>query len=487
MNLQKKGITLLGLGPGDPAHLTLLARQHLEQIGEVYLRTRQHPGVEAFPAALSVHSFDDLYDQGEEFEAVYAAIVERVLELGRRDEGVTYAVPGHPFVAESTGPEIAQRARAEGIPVRVIEGISFLEPVASALGIDPFPRLALVDALELGQLHMPNFPPDMPALVAQIYNRQTASDVKLTLNGVYPDQHPVRLVHAAGTAQELVEDLMLYEIDRSPHIGLLSCLYLPPLERDTSLEGFQEIIAHLRAPDGCPWDREQTIQSMAKNLLEETYEALQAIDEEDMDGLAEELGDLLLIITMYAQMGAEEGLFDMAQVIRGIQRKIIRRHPHVFGEVNVNGTQDVLRNWEDIKSSERKQKGRAQAEKGILDGISQAMPAMTRAQEFQQRAAIVGFDWPDVEGVKEKLLEEWREVEQAEGEEVEKEIGDLLFSVVNLARWRKVDAETALRKANQRFQKRFAHIEHRARESGKKMSELNLEEMEMHWQEAKKL
>lgn len=487
MNVSTKGITLLGLGPGDPALLTLQAQAHLAEIGEIYVRTRMHPALEGFPPHLVVHSFDDLYTHSEAFEAVYTGIVERILELGRDDGGVTYAVPGHPFVAESTGPEIARRARQEGIPLRVIEGISFLEPVVSALGIDPFSSLVLVDALELGGLHTPNFPPHMPALVAQIYNRQTASEVKLTLNAVYPDRHPVQLVHAAGTSDVRVENLMLYEIDRSPSIGLLTALYVPPLENDTSLEGFQEIVAHLRAPDGCPWDREQTIQSMANNLLEETYEALEAIDEGDMDALAEELGDLMLILTMYAQIGSEEGYFDMARILQGIHRKIVRRHPHVFGEIDVEGTQEVLRNWETIKAAERKQKGELKAEKGILDGVGKALPALTRAQEFQDRAAHVGFDWPDIQGVKEKLLEEWREVELAIGEALELEIGDLLFSVVNLARWHKVDAETALRKANQRFLTRFRHIERRSGEQGRKLTELSLEEMERFWQEGKRL
>jgi tetrapyrrole methylase family protein/MazG family protein len=486
MSSDKKGITLLGLGPGDPHQLTLEAQEHLLGLGEIFLRTSQHPSIAGFPVGLKVHSFDDLYEQNERFESVYAAIVTRVMELGQRSEGVTYAVPGHPFIAESTGPEIARRARAEGIPLRVIEGISFIAPVCSALGIDPFPNLMLVDALELGLLHTPNFPPDMPALVAQIYNRQTASDVKLTLNAVYPDRHEVRLVHGAGTTSQVVEDLMLFEIDRSERIGLLTALYVPPLDSDTSLEGFQEVVAHLRAPDGCPWDKEQTMPSMAQSLLEETYEALEAIDTNDMESLKEELGDMMLLITMYAQMGSEEGVFDMAQVVQGINRKIVRRHPHVFGEVNVDGTQGVLRNWENIKAAERKEKGAEHAEKGILDGVSKALPALTRAQEYQDRAAHVGFDWPDIAGVREKLLEEWREVEEAQGEELEKELGDLLFSVVNLVRWHKLDAETVLRKANARFMQRFRHIENGARRQERKLTDLSLDEMEALWQESKK-
>lgn len=483
--MSENGITILGLGPGDPGQLTRQAWEHLNHIPEVYLRTRQHPTVAGFPVGLKVLSFDDLYEQGESFEKVYAAIVERVLELGQRPQGVTYAVPGHPFVAETTGPEIARRAKELGIPLRVIEGISFLEPVFTALGCDPFPHVALVDALELGALHVPPFPVDAPALVAQIYSRAIASDVKLTLNALYPDQHPVRLVHAAGTAEQVVEDLELYEIDRSDKIGLLSVLYVPPLDADTSLEGFQEIVAHLRAPDGCPWDREQTLQSLAPSLLEETYEVLEALDQESMPDLAEELGDLMLLVTMLAQIASEEGEFNMAGVIQGIHRKIVRRHPHVFGEVNVTGTAGVLRNWETLKAEERKTNGKE--EKGILDGVSKSLPGLTRAQEYQDRAAHVGFDWKEIGGVRAKVLEEWHEVEEAQNpQDLEKELGDLLFSVVNLVRWNKMDAETALRKATQRFYQRFRHIEAGARKQSRPLTDLSQEEMEALWQDAKR-
>ena len=218
----------MGLGPGDPNLLTREAWEHLQQLPEVYLRTRLHPAVEGFPQGLVVHSFDDIYEAGETFEEVYAQIIDRVLELGAQETGVTYAVPGHPFVAETTGPEIARRAREMGIPLRVIEGISFLDPTCTALGIDPFPNLALVDALDLASLHVPAFPVDSPALISQVYSRQVASEVKLTLTAVYPDEHRVRLVHAAGTSNLLVEDLALYEIDRSLHIGLFNCVVCAP-------------------------------------------------------------------------------------------------------------------------------------------------------------------------------------------------------------------------------------------------------------------
>lgn len=484
---KQNGIVILGLGPGEDRHLTREAWEWLSRIDRVYLRTRHHPLVNNLPRGLEIVSFDYFYETKDTFEAVYEAIVEEILQLGRQPKGVTYAVPGHPFVAEATAPEILRRAAQEGIPVRIIEGMSFLEPVFSALQIDPFPRLVLLDALEMGRLHTPGYASDMPALITQIYNQITASAVKLALNAVFPDEFRVRLVHAAGTRQQIVEDLMLYEIDRSPHLGLMTALYVPALGTDTSLEAFQEVVARLRAPDGCPWDREQTHLTLRKYLLEEAYEAIEALDKEDAAALREELGDLLLQIILHAQIAVEEGEFTLAEVIQGIHRKIVRRHPHVFGAVKVSGVEGVLRNWQKLKEEERALNGQEQP-MSILDGIPLSLPALSQAQEIQSRAARVGFDWSEIQPVLDKVFEEINEVQTAKDEgEREKEMGDLLFAVVNLARWYKVDAESALRAANRRFRQRFAHIEARARQAGRDLTSMSLEEMDRWWDEAKRM
>jgi len=483
-------IILLGLGPGDPNLLTLEARQILENTSEIYLRTVHHPTVDGFPPSIEIHSFDDLYDQLPSFEEVYAQIIEQVLELGRRPQGVVYAVPGHPFVAESTCPEIARRARLEDLQVQVVQGLSFIEPTLTALGLDPLPHLAILDALELAVAHVPPFPPDAPALIVQVHSRAVANEVKLTLMEAYPDEHPVMLVHAAGTRQEAVENLPLHEIDQSPSIGLLTSLYLPPLEKGSSFEAFQEIIAHLRAPDGCPWDREQTHQSLRTNLLEETYESLEALDADDPAKMREEFGDLLLQLTLHAQIASEYGEFNFAQVVKKIYDKIVRRHPHVFGDWKVTGVDNVLQNWEKLKAEERLEEHmeNGEPEKGLLDGVAKALPALSQAEEIQRRAARVGFDWPDTRGVVDKINEECQELLNAENlASRADELGDLLFAVVNLARHYEIDAESSLRETNLRFRTRFAHIEQSARQQGKSLNDLSLDEMESLWQEAKKL
>ncbi len=483
-------ITLLGLGPGDPKLLTVEALQVLQTTPELYLRTAQHPTVAGLPSTVQAHSFDDLYDQLPSFEEVYRRIIEQVLQLGRRPQGVVYAVPGHPFVAEATCSEIARRAHQEGLTVRLVEGLSFIEPTLTALGVDPLPHLAIVDALQLATAHVPPFPPDSPALIAQLHSRSIANEVKLTLMETYPDEHPVRLVHSAGTSRQLVEELPLHAIDQSPSIGLLTSLYLPPLGIGTSFEAFQEIIAHLRAPDGCPWDREQTHQTLRTNLLEETYEALEALDAGDPDKMREEFGDLLLQLTLHAQIANEAGEFNFAQVIKSIYDKIVRRHPHVFANVEVTGVDNVLLNWEKIKAKEREEAhhGNGGAERGLLDGVTKALPALSQAEEIQRRAARVGFDWPNVAGVVDKIGEECQELMGADDlASRSDELGDLLFAVVNLARHYEIDAESALRQTNARFRERFAHIERSAKARGKLLNDLTLDEMEHLWQEAKRL
>ncbi len=479
------GIIIVGLGPGHPSHLTRAAWDVLAAASEIWLRTARHPTVEGLPAHLARHSFDEVYESVEDFAQVYEIIAEKVLELGLRPEGVVYGVPGHPHVAEATVALIRARAAGRSLAVRLVPGISFVEPALEALGVDALPNLHLADALDLAARHHPSFHPDAPVLVAQVYSPALASDVKLTLMNQYPDDHEVTLVHAVGTLDEKVERLPLYAMDRSPHIAHLTALYVPPLPQASAFETFQDTIAHLRAPDGCPWDREQTHQSLRTNLLEETYEVLTAIDDDDPVALREELGDLLLQIVLQSQIALEYGEFSLAEVIAGIQAKIVRRHPHVFGDLKVSGVGEVLENWEKLKAAERN--GDEKPDKGALGTLPPGLPALMQADTYQRRAARVGFDWPDISGVKAKVLEELAELDRVTDEkEVEDEVGDLLFAVVNLARWLKVDPEAALRAANAKFARRFAQVEAAAKAQGRDMKQMTLEELDALWEAAKR-
>ena len=259
----------------------------------------------------------------------------------------------------------------------------------------------------------------------------------------------------------------------------------------TSGDRFQrlvDIMARLRAPDGCPWDREQTFDTIKPYLLEETYEVMEAIDQRDWAELASELGDLMLQAVFFSQMGAEQNLFRIDDALDAINEKLVRRHPHVFGDQTAATAGDVKRIWGEVKTEEKRGKGVVEA--GLLDSVSRKVPALVEAQQIASRAAHVGFDWERPEQVIDKLHEELAEFEHARGraaqEELEDELGDMLFVLVNLARFVKVDPEQALRRTNAKFRRRFAHIERRLAERGKTPAQASIEEMEELWQESKR-
>jgi tetrapyrrole methylase family protein/MazG family protein len=381
---------------------------------------------------------------------------------------------------------ILARAPERGLDTCLVAGLSFIEPVLSVLGIDGLAGLQVADATDLAVAHHPALDPDRPALIGQLYGRRLASEVKLVLMNAFPDDHPVTLVRAAGTQQAATMTMPLFELDREERADHLTTLYVPPLPHTGGLASFQETVAHLRAPDGCPWDQEQTHETLRPNLLEEVYEVLVALDAGDSETLCEELGDLLMQIAMHVQIATEEGTFQFADVIGQIDAKLKRRHPHVFGEMEVRDTTDVLRNWETIKAEERARKGSLPQSR--LASVPVILPALARAQALGERAARDGFDWPDIEGVLAKVVEEVEELRAAtQPEDQTQEMGDILFSLVNLARWLEIDAESALRGTCDRFARRYAKMEEMARAEGVQIGTRSLAELERWWQETKAL
>jgi tetrapyrrole methylase family protein/MazG family protein len=479
------GITLLGLGPGNPNLLTREAWHILDGLERLYLRTRHHPVIDELQEEIELIDFDDLFQEQSSSESLQSQIPDQILALGKQSQGVVYAVPGHPLIDDKTSLAIAQRARQEGLPLYIVDAVSSLDAAFSALELPSYPQLAIVDAVELVDAHVPPFSPSNPTIIAQVSSSVLAGKVKQVLMSLYPGEHRVKLVHLPGTDSQVIEEIALNTIDQCVQLSPLTFLYLPSLGRAASFESFQEVIAHLRAPDGCPWDREQTHRSLRPHLLEETYELLNALDSQDVDSMREEFGDLLLQIVLHAQIASESGDFTISDVLYGIHTKIVNRHPHVFSDLTLEDTKGVLLNWERLKEKERAENGKAEA--SLLDGVAVALPALVQAEQFQKRAARVGFDWPDIQGVLDKLEEELREVNDAEdGDSRADEIGDLLFAVVNLARWYKIDPESSLRETNERFRKRFSYIEKSAHSKGQSITDLSLDEMESLWQEAKK-
>jgi tetrapyrrole methylase family protein/MazG family protein len=495
-------ITILGLGPGKWNDLTLQAYDLLSQGAQsqqtIYFRTFIHPTVEPLRDALpglQLESFDYLYDKSTSWETLYQQIAEKICALATK-EPVIYAVPGHPLVGETSVQLILQQAHERGLTTEIIAGLSFLEPVCTALGLDPLAvGTQLIDATTLAALGMDEIAgkiiPTMPLLVAQVYNRRLASAVKLALGECYPDEWPVKLVRTggAGAGQEVIE-MPLYELDRNNLPNHLSTLYLPPLDELAALrlpETLRYITMRLRRePDGCPWDREQTHQTLTHYVIEETYEVVEALEENNMEKLAEELGDLLLQVYLHAEIARQEGDFNLGDVFEHVSAKLIRRHPHVFGQVEVSGTGQVLQNWETIKQQERIEAGRDIDAESVLDCVPLAAPALIVSQEYQKRAARLGFDYPNLQRVLAKLTEELQELQQARTPaEVREEMGDVLFMVARAARELNVDSEEALRLANRKFRQRFQKMEEITRQEGRSFSSYSLEDWIALWGRAK--
>jgi tetrapyrrole methylase family protein / MazG family protein len=334
--------------------------------------------------------------------------------------------------------------------------------------------------------HVPPFSPASPALILRVTVSEQLPFLQSLLDGLYASGQELTLISDLDQPDLCLETVTVATINSHSHSDEVA-LYLPAVSADASFDTFQEVIAHLRAPDGCPWDRKQTHMSLRSDLLSEVYEVLDALDSGDIPALREELGDLLLQIVMQSQIAREAQEFSMIEVVQGISRKLVHRHPHVFGKVQVDSADNVLALWEEIKAGEREQNGEAK-EKGMLDGVPMSYPALAQAYEYQDRVSRVGFDWDAIDGVWDKVFEELKEIQQAQGkQEQTAELGDMLFALVNLARWLKIDAESALRETNQRFRRRFRFVENGARNEGRTLQEMTLAEMDAYWDEAKRL
>ena len=349
-------ITVIGLGAGDLSQMPLgIYKMLMNQNQPLFLRTREHPVIkELEKEGLQYTSYDEVYENNDEFANVYEEIVEQLLvEATKRS--IVYAVPGHPFVAEETIQRLLIEGKKQNIKIDVLGGQSFLDAMFNALQIDPIEGCQILDgtSLKANEVQLKNH-----IVICQLYDSYIASEVKLTLMELLPDDYEVTIVTAAGSRDQLIKTVPLFELDRETTINNLTALYVPPVKEDVILyrdfSKLREVIQTLRGPEGCPWDRKQTHQSLKKYLIEETYEVLDAIDEEDDEHLIEELGDVLLQVMLHAQIGEDEGFFSIDDVICTLTEKMIRRHPHVFGTEKVESAEDVVKTWDEIKAKENK-------------------------------------------------------------------------------------------------------------------------------------
>ncbi|MCU9594337.1 nucleoside triphosphate pyrophosphohydrolase [Caldibacillus thermolactis] len=476
-------ITIVGLGAGDINQLPLGVYRTLKGDRPIYLRTKEHPVVNQLAQeGVKFTSFDYLYEEKNQFEDVYRLIVEELCKEAK-DKDIIYAVPGHPMVAEKTVQLLIEKKDHD---IRLEGGQSFLDALFQSVLVDPIEGFQLLDGTDIKKEEVQ---PTQHIIIGQVYDQMIASHVKLELMEIFPDSYEIYIITNAGLPNEVVKKLPLYELDHDFKISNLTSLYIPPVKDETILykqfSYLRQVIATLRGPHGCPWDKKQTHESLKKYLLEEAYELLEAIDENDDDHIVEELGDVLLQVMLHAQIGEDEGYFTIDDVIESITTKMIHRHPHVFANVVVESASDVVSNWQKIKENE---KGRRSTT--TFSDIPKGLPALLYAEELQKSAKRKGFDWQEIEPVIEKVKEELNEwldeiKVNPKSKRVQSEFGDLLFSMVNIARFLNINSEEALIQTNQKFIRRFDFVCEKVKETGKDFSEFTLEELDQFWNMAK--
>jgi tetrapyrrole methylase family protein/MazG family protein len=470
-------IRVVGLGPGDARYLTDHTRQILNSAERVFLRTNRHPSAAEFS---HLPSFDHVYETGSSFSDVYESIVDHLVEAARDGE-VVYAVPGSPLILEDTVRRLQSRP---DVQIVIEPAMSFLDLVWPALNIDPIESsVRLIDGHAFASSAAGE---TGPLLVAHCHANWVLSDIKLAID-IPDDSAAVVILKSLGTPQQELIHTTWAEMDRVTQADHLTSLFIPQLAIPVAYELQQLHQLSLKLREECPWDREQTHATLIRYLIEEAYEVVEALDEPiDDDHLIEELGDLLYQIEFHCAIAQQEGRFTIADVARNLHDKMVRRHPHVFDEnAGTGGTADeVVDLWEQVKQAEKKQAGKTTA--GIFAGVNRHLPALTFAEELQRKAAKVGFDWPDAKGPLEKVAEEAREVASAEPESIMGEFGDLLFSVVNLARHLGVDPEAALRVSTAKFRQRVDTMFSIAESEALDFSSLSLPEMDQLWERAKR-
>lgn len=479
-------IKIVGLGPGASDALTVGALRVLEESKNIYFRTEIHPTVDFIKSKnIKFNTYDHFYDSSKSFDEVYKNIAEDLIKVYKEFGDVVYAVPGHPLVAEKSVSNIMELCDKENIEYEILPAVSFVDAMMDRLKIDPIEGLKIIDAFDINNQILDK---RIGTIITQVYNPFIASEVKLKLLECYDDETEIIYVRAAGIeGLESIRKIPIYELDMQEDIDYLTSLYIPKdLNNKKDINDLIALIDTLRGDDGCPWDREQTHESLKDAIVEESYEVKDAIEKEDDDALIEELGDVLLHVIFHSSIGKEDGYFDFNDVILGIYNKMIERHPHIFGEENIDTSSEVEKSWDEIKKEEKGFETVTQE----LEGVAKALPALIRAHKIQNKARKVGFDWDNVEDASKKVIEELNEVLEVyntkDKDRITEEVGDLLFACVNVSRFLEVNEEEALNKTIDKFIKRFSYIESAALKNNKTLKEMTLQEMDELWNEAKK-
>lgn len=476
-------ISIVGLGPAGLRHVDAATITLLDEANTVIVRTVRHPAASELAETREVVTCDDLYETHSEFDDVYTAITQRVLDAASTGS-VVYAVPGSAVVGERAVTQIRATASDAGIVVSVHPGLSFLDLAYVAVGLDPIADgLQVLDARDLPD----PLPLHLPTIITQLDSKLRTADVSLALTATIDPTTEVTVLDRLGDADEVIEVLAVNDLARYG-AGPRTTLYVP-----ATTSGLLGLIATNRVlRRECPWDAKQTHHTLLTHLIEEAYETADAIGrlpqaapagDPDFGAYAEveeELGDLLLQVIFHATLASEAGAFDIDEVAENIRRKLVQRHPHVFGDVEVHDADEVLSNWEQIKKAEKNRDS-------LMDDIPKGMPAVARAMKVQKRARSVGFDWDESDQVLSVLKDEIEELVTAgrDKDAVADELGDVLFTAINLARHLGVDPEVALRSTVDKFIRRFKTMELDFTSRSSDIADAGPAELEQAWESAK--
>ncbi len=476
-------IKIVGLGPGSDDAITSQTLREIENSKHRFIRTTRHPSAHLIENATS---FDDEYEKHDKFEDVYQAIADKLIDAATQHQEILYVVPGSPLVLEHTVQLLLQN---KSVSITILPAMSFLDVVWSTLQIDPVDAgVRMIDGHRFAELAAGQ---TGPLLVAQCHANWVMSNIKLAHESASGDE-PVVILHHLGLDDQKIVYTTWQNLDREIEPDHLTSIYIPKLAEPIAGEmaKLHNLARTLR--EQCPWDEKQTHDSLVRYLIEETYEVVDAIGALDPDDQStdekfiEELGDLLYQVEFHATIAEQQGRFSIADVARSIHDKLVRRHPHVFGDVHAETADAVVTNWDAIKQQER---GKV-TDKSVFDGVASSSPSLMYSTKLQKRAAEFGFDWPDSKGASDKIAEELGELSKAvelkqDASEIALELGDVLFSVVNLSRHLGVDAETALRSAADKFRIRFQSVVALAEQRKLDLTKCSLTQLDELWEIAK--